>query len=82
MTNNPADPQPVWFRVRLIDNGEPGVADQFGIRLSTGYAVTTRLLNAGRGGGGNVQLHAPNPSTVGPNPAPPETAMCGILAAP
>src|ERR1700730_11705878 len=65
-TNNGADPQPVFFRVRLIDNGEPGVADQFGIRLSSGYVVTTRLLNAGMGGGGNVQLQDPNPSTTGP----------------
>src|SRR5882762_8744525 len=76
-TNNPSEPQPVLFRVRLIDNGEPGVADQFGIRLSTGYAVTTRLLNAGMGGGGNVQLHGPNPSTTGPSPAPGEQTMCG-----
>ena len=81
-TNNPSDPQPVLFRVRLIDNGEPGVADQFGIRLSTGYAVTTRLLNAGSGGGGNIQLHGPNPSTVGPNPSPSESVMCGVVAAP
>jgi len=81
-TNNPSDPQPVLFRVRLIDNGEPGVADQFGIRLSTGYAVTTRLLNAGVGGGGNVQLHGPNPSTTGPSPAPSEQTMCGGVAAP
>jgi hypothetical protein len=81
-TNNPSDPQPVLFRVRLIDNGEPGVADQFGIRLSTGYSVTTRLLNAGMRGGGNVQLHAPNPSTVGPNPSPTEQTMCGGVPEP
>jgi len=81
-TNNPSEPQPVLFRVRLIDNGEPGVADQFGIRLSTGYAVTTRLLNAGMGGGGNVQLHGPNPSTTGPSPAPGEQTMCGGVGEP
>jgi hypothetical protein len=81
-TNDPADPQPVQFRVRLDDNGEPGTADQFGIRLSTGYVVTTRLLNAGIHGGGNVQLHAPNPSTVGPNPSPNESTMCGGVAEP
>jgi hypothetical protein len=81
-TNNPSDPQPVLFRIRLVDNGEPGVADQFGIRLSTGYAVTTRLLNGGMGGGGNVQLHAPNPSTVGPSPSPTEATMCGGVAEP
>ena len=81
-TNNPADPQPVLFRVRLIDNGEPGTADQFGIQLSTGYLVSTRLLNAGVHGGGNVQLHGPNPSTSGPNPAPNESMMCSGVPAP
>jgi hypothetical protein len=81
-TNNPADPQPVLFRVRLVDNGEPGTADQFGINLSNGYLVSTRLLNAGVHGGGNIQLHNPNPSTTGPNPSPTETMMCGGVAAP
>ena len=59
--------QPVFFRVRLIDNGEPGTADMFGIKLSNGYMVSTRLLNNGMGGGGNIQLHDPNPSTTGPS---------------
>ena len=63
-TNNPADGQPVAFRIRLVDNGEPGVADEFGIRLSNEYLVSTRLLNDGLGGGGNVQLHEPNRSTA------------------
>jgi hypothetical protein len=81
-TNNPSDPQPVLFRIRLMDNGEPGTADQFGIRLSTGYVVSARLLNAGVHGGGNVQLHGPNPSTAGPNPSPDEVTMCGGVAAP
>jgi hypothetical protein len=81
-TNNPADGQPMFFRVRLIDNGEPGTADQFGIRLSNGYTVATRLLNAGMHGGGNVQLHAPNPSTTGPSPAPTELTMCNGVVAP
>ena len=81
-TTNAAEPQPVAFRVRLDDNGEPGTADQFGIRLSTGYWVTTRLLNAGSHGGGNVQLHPPNPSTVGPNPSPSEATMCGGVLEP
>lgn len=79
---NRAEPQPVLFRLRLIDNGEPGVADQFGIRLSTGYVVTTRLLGAGMNGGGNVQLHDPNPSTSGPNPSPQESTMCGGVPEP
>lgn len=81
-TTNRAEPQPVFFRVRLTDNGEPGVADQFGIRLSNSYVVTTRLLDAGLHGGGNVQLHAPNPSTAGPNPSPDESTMCNGIAAP
>jgi hypothetical protein len=81
-TTNAAESQPVMFRVRLIDNGEPGIADQFGIRLSNGYVITTRTLNAGMGGGGNVMLHKPNPSTTGPTPSPTEAAMCGGLEAP
>jgi hypothetical protein len=81
-TTNANEPQPVAFRIRLIDNGEPGVADQFGIRLSNGYVVTTRLLNGGMGGGGNVQLHDPNPSTTGPVPSPQEAQMCGGLQQP
>jgi hypothetical protein len=80
-TTDGADPQPVFFRVRLIDNGEPGTADQFGIRLSNGYVVTTRTLNAGKHGGGNVQLHGPNPSTTGPKPSPVDELWCnGVLA--
>ncbi len=70
------------FRVRLIDNGEPGVADQFGIRLSNGYVLTTRLLGGGMQGGGNVQLHNPNPSTAGPTSFPDENTMCNGVAAP
>ncbi len=58
-------PDPVYFRVRLIDKGEPGTADKFGIRLSDGYVVLTRNLSSGKGGG-NVQLHDPNASTTPP----------------
>lgn len=67
----------VRFRVRLVDNGEPGRDDKFGIRLSNGYVVTTRLLE-----GGNVQLHLPNPSTTAPFPPPDEYTMCGGLEHP
>ncbi|MGH9348718.1 MAG: post-COAP-1 domain-containing protein [Vicinamibacterales bacterium] len=81
-TTNGAEPQPVWFRVRLTDNGEPGSGDEFGIRLSNGYAVTPRLLNAGNPGGGNIQLHGSNPSTTAPDPAPDEFTMCGGVETP
>jgi hypothetical protein len=71
----------VRFRVRMEDNGEPGGSDRFGVRLSTGYHLSTRELGpTGRtGGGGNIQLHKPNPSTTGPSPAPTEFEMCGGL---
>ncbi|MGH8707943.1 MAG: post-COAP-1 domain-containing protein [Burkholderiales bacterium] len=71
----------VRFRTRLEDNGEPGGLDRFGLRLSSGYHLSTRELGpAGQtGGGGNIQLHKPNPSTTGPSPAPTEAEMCGGL---
>lgn len=72
----------VRFRVRLEDNGEPGRNDRFGIRLSNGYHMTTRLLADGGPGGGNIQLHKPNPSTTGPNPSPTEYEACGDLVTP
>jgi hypothetical protein len=75
-TSNGAEPQPVYFRVSMTDNGEPGIADDFSIRTSNGYSVSQRLLAAGQGGGGNVQLHDPNPSTKAPNPVPNEFTMC------
>lgn len=81
-TTNGPEPQPVMFRVRLTDNGEPGTADEFGISLSTGYTVTSRMLNAGQRGGGDVQLHGSNPSTTAPDPAPDEFTMCGGVATP
>jgi hypothetical protein len=72
----------VQFRVRLEDNGEPGTSDRFGIRLSNGYHQSTRLLADGGPGGGNIQLHKPNPSTTGPSPSPSEFEMCGDLVTP
>jgi SdrD B-like protein len=77
-TNNPSDPSSVMFRVRLIDNGEPGSSDKLGIRLSTGYHVSTRLLSALKPGGGNIQLHDPNPSTD----ETPATLNCWGVASP
>jgi hypothetical protein len=79
-TNMP-EPQPVRFRVRLIDNADP-TKDQFGIRLSNGYVVPTSPLGGGGPGGGRVQLHEANPSTTGPVPPPLEVTMCGVLLAP
>lgn len=74
----------VRFRVRMVDNGEPGGLDRFGVRLSNGYHLSTRELGpVGRkGGGGNIQLHKPNPSTTGPSPAPTEDTMCAGLVSP
>jgi hypothetical protein len=65
---------PVDFMVRAKDAGEPGTSDEFDLRLARGGAIvyTTEsepgapnLLGAGAGGGGNIQLHKPNPSTTG-----------------
>ena len=71
----------VYFAIRAEDLGEPGVNDQFDIRMRsqlTGlvvYDTTTECFPhylgsyapcaAGDGGGGNIQLHKPNPSTSG-----------------
>jgi hypothetical protein len=71
----------VRFRVRMEDNGEPGINDEFGIRLSNGYHQATRPIGTGRGGG-NVQLHKSNPSTTPPSPTPTEVQMCGVLLPP
>jgi hypothetical protein len=80
-TNQGSSPQ-VRFRVRLIDNGEPGNSDMFGIRLDNGYLVRTRFLNSGLSGGGNIQLHEANPSTTGPASSPDEATMCSGVEAP
>jgi len=40
-----------WFRVDVVDNGEPGSSDLFFITLDTGYAQGGVL------GGGNVVIH-------------------------
>ena len=82
----------VRFRVRLTDNGEPGVNDQFGIVLDTQnqipgdrfYLVSTRKLANGGPGGGNVQLHKSNPSTTASPEmlALTESQMCGDLNTP
>ncbi len=60
-----------WF-VIARDTGEPGVDDEFTIRLrQSGVIVYTTEFDSdhtlgGPGpGGGNIQLHNPNPSTMG-----------------
>lgn len=69
----------VDFIVQARDSGEPGVNDQFDIRLKKAgvtvydttaecfphYLGSTAPCAAGDGGGGNIQLHKPNPSTTG-----------------
>src|SRR5947208_5403063 len=71
----------VNFVVRTGDAGEPGINDQFDIRLKDQSGVTVydtateegflHFLGSsapgspGDGSGGNIQLHKPNPSTTG-----------------
>ncbi len=69
------------FAVRAQDNGEPGVNDNFDIKVTSLDGSTVHYntsdechwhflgsyapCTAGNGGGGNIQLHKPNPSTTG-----------------
>ena len=69
----------VDFAVYARDGGEPGVNDTFDIRLKKFGVVVYNTPNQcfphylgsyapcspGDGGGGNIQLHKPNPSTTG-----------------
>lgn len=80
-SNNPADPDEFFFRVRLVDNGEPGgpMLDQFALKLGVPSAYEVPLLYLGTARpGGNVQLHSPNRSTV-VLPAVDELTACGGL---
>jgi hypothetical protein len=71
-TNNPNDPETVAFVARLVDAGEPGSADRFGLKI--GYApeglppvilFELPVTNLGTARpGGNVQLHRANASTA------------------
>lgn len=74
----------VTFRVRMVDNGEPGGNDRFGVAVSTAGVLSTRELGppGETGGGGNIKLHKENRSTTGPSPAPSEFEMCGTLGTP
>jgi hypothetical protein len=63
--------QEVMFRIRLVDNGEPGRTDTMGINVDNQftsgerfYRVSSRMLNDGEKGGGNIQLHKGNKSNT------------------
>ena len=75
----------VKYRARTEDNNDPNPGgagvDKFGLKLtgvSPPYAgmsavvIPTRVL-----GGGDMELHKPNPSTTGPSTPPDEIAACG-----
>ena len=51
----------VGYHVVVVDNGEPGTNDRFGLSLSNGYMLTTREL-----AGGNIEIHKPNRSNTPP----------------
>ena len=77
----------VQFRVHLVDNGEPGTSDQFGLVVDNRnqipgdrfFLVRSRNLS-----GGNVQLHKDNPSTTASAQmrSLQEWQMCGDLNSP
>ena len=78
---NADEPQPVYFRVRMVGDREHGTSETFGIRLSNDYHMTRRTLGNGGPGGGNIRIHNSNPSNTGPDPMPDE-AMCAGVSAP
>ena len=58
--------------VRAMDSGEPGTSNVFSIQLSHGETLLYSTfpdpdvtIGGRRNGGGNIQLHKPNPSTSG-----------------
>src|SRR5438105_1534504 len=75
----------VDFGVVVDDVGEPGVNDVFKIRLTQGGQLrytsesdSDHTLGGSGSGGGNIQLHKPNPSSTfgGSCPAFPPPAAC------
>jgi len=65
-TNDPNDPEYVYFRARLVDNGEPGGADQFALKwggTAVEHTLPLQQLGTARPGG-NVELHRANNSTA------------------
>lgn len=77
----------VQFRIHLVDNGEPGKHDVFGIALDNAYGINGNrfyIIPSRTIAGGNIQLHKSNPSTTA---APgffslQEWQMCGDLNQP
>lgn len=62
----------VDFMVQAKDVGEPGVDDEFVLRVCRAGSIiyttefdANRTLGGAGSGGGNIQLHRPNPSTTG-----------------
>jgi len=77
----------VQFRVHLVDNGEPGTSDQFGLVVDTRNQVPGDrflLVRSRNISGGNVQLHKDNPSTTASAQmrSLQEWQMCGDLNSP
>jgi len=77
----------VQFRVHLVDNGEPGRNDQFGVVIDNHNQVPGErffLVRSRKLSGGNVQLHKSNPSTTASAAmlALKEWQMCGDLDSP
>lgn len=74
---------PVDYDVMAADNGEPGVNDTFTITLGQNGTVvyttsgdSNHTLGGSAQGGGNIQLHAGNPSNTAPTTAP----VCNITS--
>jgi hypothetical protein len=76
----------VFFRARLVDSGEPGRNDAFGLAIDNRASAGERfyILPAVQLDGGNVKLHKTNRSnSLDPAlAAMTETQMCGDLNSP
>ena len=77
----------VQFRVHLVDNGEPGTSDEFGLVVDNRNQIPGDrffLVRSRRLAGGNVQLHKDNPSTTASQAMMDlkEWQMCGDLNSP
>ena len=75
------------FRVHLVDNGEPGTSDEFGLVVDNRNQIPGDrffLVRSRKLSGGNVQLHKDNPSTTASQAMRDlkEWQMCGDLNSP